>query len=344
MATPEILPETGGPIKEGHHEILDSTFDPLEVAGIALLKLKKAGIDGYVPDIFTDNVEIPVRQQHPAKDMATPVVDINQYRRPAKQTAPARDIQPKESTRKAAPSPAKLPAGTGQKRSNELTEDKTVSTARRIPAGSREASAYERPPAVPKGRTSDIILDKALRAFWKETAPAAHRSAAFGTIQRHFSSPLIGYVKKMSVSREVAEEIVQEVFIKLWLTGTAFEYRSLPEFKKWLYTSTRNTALNELRRQTYKIHVSLEGVEEDSFSGDASQDPVARIIAKEGLAEFTQKLNTMNERQRKVLLTWANEEGSYEDIAKQYGITTAAVKSLLVRARANLRGVEQAGE
>ncbi len=144
-----------------------------------------------------------------------------------------------------------------------------------------------------------------------------------------------------------AEDLAQEVFLRIYRARK--KYRARAKFSTWLFTIANRLALNALRRRRRKPAVPLAGSE----SGPLGPRPAERLLhdpaerpsqqmQKLELADAVRRaLDGLNERQRAAVLLHRFEDMSYAEIAQVMGLTPQAVKSLLNRARTNLRDALQ---
>src|SRR5690606_23815119 len=120
------------------------------------------------------------------------------------------------------------------------------------------------------------------------------------------------------------------------------------KFSTWLFTITNNVASNALRSQSRRKEVhwkpkagestGAQGLEQ--LAAAASSLMPGRQMDKAEMRDIVrQAVGTLNERQRMAVLLSKFENMCYEDIAEAMELTPQAVKSLLSRARANLRAV-----
>ncbi|MCR4414845.1 MAG: sigma-70 family RNA polymerase sigma factor, partial [Thermoguttaceae bacterium] len=146
--------------------------------------------------------------------------------------------------------------------------------------------------------------------------------------------------------RDQAEDLAQEVFLRVYRARKT--YHPGAKFATWLFTIVNNVASNALRAQRRRREVSLR-VGESESSGAASLDRLvlapsgqmpARQIDKAEMREIIRlAVSSLNERQRLAVLLCKFEEMSYSDIAETMQMSPQAIKSLLSRARVNLREV-----
>ena len=155
---------------------------------------------------------------------------------------------------------------------------------------------------------------------------------AFAAVHARYRAMLERYALRLLGSRATAEDVVQEVFIRAH-AAILRDDRHI-ELKPWLYRLTRNRALDELRKPKAD-HVALYDVTEQPQIHTAS-DPVEATARRQQLREVVADLAALPDRQRDVLLRREIDGFSHEQVAQEFGITVAASKKLVNRARENL--------
>ena len=165
---------------------------------------------------------------------------------------------------------------------------------------------------------------------------------AFEALLERYQNRLVGILFHMVGNKEEAEDLCQEVFLRIYRARKG--YRPKAKFSTWLFTIANNLALNHLRRKGRNQSLSLGGV-----SGSQPVSPVAKHLeGREGTpsAQMRQTelsdlvrdaLGTLNEDQKMAVLLNKFEEMSYAEIGDVMGRSPAAIKSLLARARNQLR-------
>ena len=167
---------------------------------------------------------------------------------------------------------------------------------------------------------------------------------AFTQLVTNYQDRLVGVLAHMLQNKEAAEDLAQEVFLRIYRARHGYEPTA--KFSTWLFRIANNLA-NNLRRDSGRRREIALSVND---SGPLGPRPGERMIAeKSGLMPTRQfdksemcsmvqaALATLNEKQRMAVLLHKFEEMSYTDIAAALDMTPAAVKSLLSRARDNLR-------
>lgn len=161
---------------------------------------------------------------------------------------------------------------------------------------------------------------------------------AFEQLIEIYQGPVIGTVAKMLGGASEAEDIAQQVFVRVWKSAARYEPQA--KFTTWLFTITRNLVFNETRRRKRKPTVSVEKREEvghqmveDSQTVSPDQD-VLHAELEEAVDKAIQELP---DKQRMAVILRRYEEMPYDEIGKILSMSVPAVKSLLFRARTQLK-------
>jgi RNA polymerase sigma-70 factor (ECF subfamily) len=166
--------------------------------------------------------------------------------------------------------------------------------------------------------------------------------ASFETLMRKYYARVLNFIYRFINNRDTAEDITQEVFVKVYKSAPTYKPRS--KFQTWVFTMAKNASLNELRRLKHQGY-SLDKTMEDDEGGimmrqmeDPTQlGPAAKMIRDERVAVIREAIHALPENQRIAVLLRRYENLSYEEIAQTMGTSVEAVKSLLSRAKENLR-------
>lgn len=170
---------------------------------------------------------------------------------------------------------------------------------------------------------------------------------AFEELMLRYQNRLLSLLAHMVGQRDLAEDLTQEVFLRVYRARN--RYVPGAKFSTWLFTIAGNVASNALRTKSRRREVYLPPSTNES--GGYSLDAVA--LAASGLmptrqldkaelcAAVQQAIATLNDRQRMAVLLAKFEQFSYADIAEVMDMSPQAIKSLLSRARCNLRDALQ---
>ena len=171
-------------------------------------------------------------------------------------------------------------------------------------------------------------------------------AAAFEELVSRYQVRLVSIFEKMVGRRSMAEDLAQEVFLRIYRARKRYEAGS--RFSTWLYRIAHNVASNARRSLARRKEVNVVA----ASGAELSAQPLAHM-AKEasGLMPTRQldkveraqivhaAMESLNERQRMALLLSKFEGMSYEEIAESMELSISAIKSLLSRARVNLRDI-----
>ncbi len=170
--------------------------------------------------------------------------------------------------------------------------------------------------------------------------------SAFAQIVERFQNRLIGIFTNMFADNALAEDLSQEVFLRIYRARQGYEPTA--KLSTWIFQIANNLASNSRRSKGRKKEVQFK------VSNSGSQ-PVQmgenNVVEKSGLMPTRQLDNVelmervqvalldLNERQRMAVLLHRFEGMSYADIGAAMELSPQAVKSLLSRARENLREI-----
>jgi len=166
---------------------------------------------------------------------------------------------------------------------------------------------------------------------------------AFAELVELYQHRLITVMHHLVGNKEEAEDLAQEAFLRVYRVRK--KYRPRAKFSTWLFTIANNLALNTLRRRQRKPAVRLNVRDSgplgprpaEQLVRDRASQPGAHLQEKELAAVIQQALHGLNERQRMAVVLNKFEDMNYAEIAEVMELSTKAVKSLLSRARENLR-------
>ena len=149
---------------------------------------------------------------------------------------------------------------------------------------------------------------------------------------------VIGTVAKMLGDDTDAEDIAQQVFLRIW--KSANRYQPTAKFTTWLFKITRNLVFNELRRRKRHPAIRLEQHEEEKHHETpdaAAVSPASSMLDAELQEAIRAAIEELPETQRMAIVLRRYEEMPYEEIAEVLKLSVPAVKSILFRARTELR-------
>jgi RNA polymerase sigma-70 factor (ECF subfamily) len=171
-------------------------------------------------------------------------------------------------------------------------------------------------------------------------------AAACDELMLRYQNRLVTVLEHLVGRRDQAEDLAQEVFLRVYRARK--RYVAGAKFSTWLYTIANNVAANALRSRSRRPEVNLTARPTESGATNALEKMAlaasgampTRALDKAELRDVVRAaLASLNERQRMAVLLNKFEEMSYADIATAMEMSPQAIKSLLSRARVNLKEV-----
>ena len=159
-------------------------------------------------------------------------------------------------------------------------------------------------------------------------------------MEKHYKR-ILNLIYRFVGNNEIAEDLTQEVFIKVY--KSAASYKPQAKFHTWLYQIAKNVSLNELRkhkRQAVSLEETFETEDGELIKQVADTkiaNPHEDALQKETIEIVKEAIDALPENQRLAVILRRYENLSYEDIAKTMNCSLKAVKSLLNRAKENLK-------
>src|SRR6266566_1781377 len=150
------------------------------------------------------------------------------------------------------------------------------------------------------------------------------------TIEEVFAaleSPLLSYALRLISGRDVAEDLVQEAFMKLHS-----QFAEVCEPRRWLYRTVHNLALNHRRDSAKIIPLQPQREERDPPAADTADPqplPDEQIVRLEGIGLVRLSLETLDDRSRELIRLKFNEDLSYKEISARTGLSIGHVGYLL---------------
>ena len=170
-------------------------------------------------------------------------------------------------------------------------------------------------------------------------------AAAFEELVLRYQTRLIKVLEHLVGRRGNAEDLAQETFLRVYRARK--NYQPGAKFSTWLFFIANNVARNALRNRSRKHEVNVTSDDSNASSQGPALDQMAleesglspsRQFARGELAEvIARALETLGERQKMAILLSKFEEMSYAEIGEIMEMSIPATKSLLSRARVNLK-------
>ena len=164
---------------------------------------------------------------------------------------------------------------------------------------------------------------------------------AFESLMIKYYKRILNFIYRYVGSREIAEDLTQEVFIRVY--NNVHKFKPEAKFSTWAFTIARNLSLNELRRlkrTAFSLDQAVdtqEGSVQSQWADEKAADPGKTLSDDERKTQIRAAISELPENQRVAVLLRRYEDFSYEEIAEAMNTSVKAVKSLLNRAKENLK-------
>ncbi len=180
-------------------------------------------------------------------------------------------------------------------------------------------------------------------------AVQANDPLAFEQLMQRNQSRVAAFLQWLVGNQQLAEDLTQEVFMRVYQHRAT--YRQEARFSTWLYRVAHNVAFNALRAKSRRPEALFSGVSrrvsgettglgfEESVMAKTSATPTRQLAKIEIQQIVRDAVEKLPPRQREAIVLSRFNEMSYQEIADVMNMTPQAVKSLLCRARLNLKEV-----
>jgi len=150
---------------------------------------------------------------------------------------------------------------------------------------------------------------------------------AFMELVKRWKQPLMAYFYRQLRQREISEELLQEVFVKVWSNRN---YQSKGQFKAWIYRLAHNIWVDYLRKQK----ISVQELSEHHMG--ETQSPEEDLLANERIEQVHTALLQLPSSQRELLVMSRFHDLKHSEIADITGSSRNTVKVQIFRAIKNL--------
>ncbi len=164
-------------------------------------------------------------------------------------------------------------------------------------------------------------------------------TAGAGELFERYAPALLRFTDRMLSDRTAAEEVTQEVFVKV--ISRAHQYDGRSEVASWLFAIAANACRDRRRHDRRAPVVPLEAIPEPSQKGDGIE---GSLLKREKREAVRRALGTLSEEQREVLVLARYHGLPYVEVARVLGISVGAVKTRMFRAVETLKAHFSEGE
>lgn len=166
---------------------------------------------------------------------------------------------------------------------------------------------------------------------------------AFNEIVLRYKDKLINFLFRYTGSREEAEDLAQDTFLKLYKSKHL--YKEIAKFSTWFYTIAINIAKTNLRKKKNYSSISISDFDPDN---EKDFDLKADVLSPEETAQagienqyIQQAINSLDEKFKEVIILRDIQDMDYEEIAEIMKLPLGTVKSRINRGREKLKELLQ---
>lgn len=152
---------------------------------------------------------------------------------------------------------------------------------------------------------------------------------AFRRLVDQHAPPLVTYLTRLMNNQSEAEEIAQEVFVRVW--QKADDYKPSFRASTWLHRIGHNLAIDQLRRRKHSAEIDTK-----IDAAPASEQPSTLVERKQRATSLQAALDALPLRQKTAMLLKYEQDFANPEIASVLGLSVDAVESLLSRAKRQL--------
>ena len=160
-----------------------------------------------------------------------------------------------------------------------------------------------------------------------------------GELFERYAPALLRFTARLLSDRNIAEEVTQEVFVKV--ISRAHQYDGRAEVSSWLFAIAANACRDRRRRDRRATVVPLDAVPEPAYRGDGIESVLGDRQRRDAVRRA---LSALSEEQREALVLARYHGLAYAEIADVLGISVGAVKTRIFRAVEALKMLFSEGE
>jgi RNA polymerase sigma-70 factor, ECF subfamily len=156
----------------------------------------------------------------------------------------------------------------------------------------------------------------------------------YAEIIERYQGKLFAYLYRLVGSREEAEDLLQDVFIKTY--RNLYSYDVKRKFSSWIYRIAHNEAVNHIKRKSLKRFIPWENITatKDKLEMSSSEEGADNVwIRKEANREVDEAINRLPFKYKQVLILRYYSDKSYEEISEILGKPINTVGTLINRAK-----------
>lgn len=162
---------------------------------------------------------------------------------------------------------------------------------------------------------------------------AAQDKTAFAELYTATSPKLLGIVLRILKRRDIAEEVLQEIYVKIWDKAADFDPERASPIT-WLSTIARNRAIDTVRQ---KSHASIEDHPEVQETASGDELALDGILRAETAQALKNRLSKLDETRARIIVLAYCEGLSREELGSRFNQPANTIKTWLRRSLLQLR-------
>ena len=159
----------------------------------------------------------------------------------------------------------------------------------------------------------------------------------FSELVRRYQNKIFFYINRLINNREEAEDLTQEVFIKVYQNLQGFDIKR--KFSSWIYRIAHNESVNYIKKKSRFKFLSIEQNEFLKNTMASTEDIMEKIITKESQLAVKKILSKLSFSHKEVLILRYFEEKSYGEISDILRKPVNTVGTMINRAKAEMEKI-----
>jgi RNA polymerase sigma-70 factor (ECF subfamily) len=161
----------------------------------------------------------------------------------------------------------------------------------------------------------------------------AGKSELFGEIIDRYENKLVSYASKLILDHDMAEDAVQEAFIKTYRDIQSFDIKR--KFSSWIYRIVHNESINQVRKNSK--NVDMDEVGEIASSIDIANETATKIDNQKLSTQLLEAISKLPLKYREVVMLRFYEDKSYDEISDILRLPGNTVGTYISRAKIDLK-------
>ena len=156
---------------------------------------------------------------------------------------------------------------------------------------------------------------------------------AFRQLMRHWKQPIVNYFYQQLWQKEAAEDLAQEVFIKVWKVN---QYKNKGSFPAWLFAVARHSLIDYKRKKRLPIQNEKDN---PAIESSTNLTPESQMLHTDQVSELKVALDLLKPDQRNLILMAKYEGLKYKDLAQVFQTSENNIKVKVYRTLKRLKSL-----